>query len=175
MAQERCLGHGGRGLDLADQLIADAADVDGQRAGRLGHKVDGAKLKRVECDLGVGSGSARQHHDASGRLEHEAFEHAQSIKDGHLDIEGDDVRLQLAGELQPLFTISGNAGDFQAGHLTKEAPERMAHEGRVVADQNSDWSHLDPTLAGLPGSPNGSPRAPAAGRTAGWVRQPATC
>ncbi len=170
MTEEACLGHRRGGPDLGHQVVADPSDVDRERPAGLGHEVDRARLERVERDRGAVAGEAREHDDARRRLRHETAEHRQAVHDRHLDVERDDVGPERAARLEAQLPVARGAHDLDPARLGQESAEGVAHERRVVDDEDADRWHLASHSRWRPGSASSGPASPDRDAPGGWSR-----
>ena len=81
----------------------------------LGDEIDGADLKRLQCDFGTDL-RERRHHDHGRRPErHDLMQEGESVHLRHLDVEGDDVGIQRFDAFARDVGIGGGADDLDVG------------------------------------------------------------
>ena len=66
---------------------------------------------------------------------HQSLKELQSVHPGHLDIEGQDIRLLVHDEVPGRIDIGSGADDFDSGIGRKSASQDIPREGGVVNDQ----------------------------------------
>ena len=88
--------------------------------------------------MGIFLGDSADHDYWAGKLLHDGAQGSQTIETGHLDIEGNDIRIKAGDSLQSLGAGRSGGYDFESGLGSDHTSERGAHEGAVVHNQNAD-------------------------------------
>ena len=121
LLSDRCGRRANPRLDLFDpqianrvyfpnQLLLDVVEFRRRARARFADEVDGAKFEGAEYV--VFSGPAADHNHRRRTLAHHDPEEGESVHSRHLEINGNEIRLQLEGLPQGLLTIARNADDL---------------------------------------------------------------
>jgi hypothetical protein len=86
----------------------------------------------------AGECAEHDHSDAWVIAPHVA-QHLQAVHLGHLDIEGNDVRIQLRDPLQCGHTVRGEARHLDALVLFKRVTNQPANHDGVIDHQDADF------------------------------------
>ena len=89
----------GSNADLVHNLRRQIIEPAGEPHARLGHKVHRAQLQRFHGDLRATLGQCGDHHHRRGPQAHESPQKIDAIHARHLDVQGDDIRIQFANHL----------------------------------------------------------------------------
>ena len=92
------LGHRGH-PDLVYDQGGELIDSARQPHARLGHTSHGTQLQRFHGDLRATLGQRGDHHHRRGPQAHESPQKIDAIHARHLDVQGDDIRIQFANHL----------------------------------------------------------------------------
>src|SRR5579883_1372933 len=122
---------------FAQELVLDALHVEIDAAGRFGDKIDGAELKGLQCAgrafLAFGAddddGPRVGGHDLRGGL--------QAVHVRHVQVHGNDVRLQRFGENKGFAAVFGMANHLKHFVGVENRFQNLAHEGGIVDDENA--------------------------------------
>ncbi len=148
-------GRAGQGLRRWKELIGEAlvrAWILGSRscaraleggfaaglAGGFGHVVGRATGEGFNGDAGAALGERTAHDDRHFvSLPSQFFEGDQSIHDGHLHIEQDQVGVIEGEAAEGGSAVGGGSGDFKRRVGADDGAQQAAHDGRVVDDEDA--------------------------------------
>ena len=108
-------------------------------AARLGHDFHRAGAKRLHSGLAGSLGQRANYDDRHGTEQHQFLEERQPIHAGHLDIQSKDIRGQRQNFVAGDIGIGRGADDFDIRFPRQRLAQQLAHDGRVVHDQHSDF------------------------------------
>ena len=137
----------GGGADLRDEDVAALPDVGELVALGLGEEIDRPALQGRERDVGpvLGEGADHDHRGVVRGLDQgEGFEPGHP---GHFDVERDHVGFEFRRPLDGLGAIARDPDDLDPGLGPEQVREQLAHQGRVVHDQDADACALAITRA----------------------------
>src|SRR5207302_708001 len=95
-------------------------------------------------------GAMRAEHDDRDRLAaHDFFQRVDAVNAGHFQIKRDHVGLQLLDLLKAEGAIHRAAHNLDRFIGSQHLRDQLAHERRVVGDQNADFLHAWPPTGGV--------------------------
>src|SRR5262249_48293550 len=101
---------------------------------------------RLEREAHVLRVDRADHDDRRRRLRHDPPGGLEAVQLRHVDVHGDDVRLQLGGERDGLFTVARLAYDLQPGIAVDDRKEQGPGDDRVLGHQYPQARHGAQTL-----------------------------
>src|SRR6185503_8883341 len=113
--------------------------VDAKRNGTRGfqHEIDGSETQRLQRHVRASRRPRRDHDDRAWVLDHDAIEAFETAHLRHLNVERDDGWPELLEPLQGFDPVAREL-DFEIGLFAEDAAKKLAHQRRVVHDEDLD-------------------------------------
>jgi hypothetical protein len=135
---------GGR-LDLLQDLQAKRVQALPEPCGRLGDEVAGAELQGTKRGIRAARRQGRDHDHRHRPERHHLFEKGEAVHMRHLDVQGQNVRIELLDQLARLQRILAGADHLHLAVALEELGEQLADQCGIVDDQGSYGSGHDGT------------------------------
>ena len=138
-----------RRLDLGDDLLGLLNGPAGYIQLGLGDIVYGAQTERSQCSLCSSVSERRDHHYGHRVAPHQLLQKGESIHPRHFDIQGEDIWVKLLDLFPRSVRIACRADDFEHRIGIDDSGQQLAHQGRIINDQNAIGGVHNPQESGI--------------------------
>src|SRR5882724_7158886 len=123
---------------FCNQLVGDFIEVAGGGVLGLGEKIDGAQRESLERGVATLFRMSAEENDRERSAPHDEAQRFHAIHAGHVQVQGDHIRLQLFNFFQRKCAVHSGANNFYRRFARQDRGDQFPHESGIIDDENSD-------------------------------------